>query len=292
MTSFALNPLQLFTTNNYKWERRATTMVWSDSGVPQKLVQGAMHIAVSRRQLLASTAVVALTGAPVDYIYRGGGLPQEPDDMSPPVDVSPPAAVRPGPWLYFFTAGEAVAVEAIVDRLIPPDKSGPGGKEAGCAVFIDQQLAGAFGNSKRLFMSPPFADGTPSQGLQSPIVPKERYRLSLAKLDVYCRTNFAGKAFAALSLAQQDQILTGLENGEIALQDRSGKAFFEQVLADTIDGFFADPIYGGNRDMAGWKLIGFPGARYDYRDHVSKHNEPYPLPPVSILGANDWSVPD
>ena len=249
-----------------------------------------MHIAVSRRQLLASTAVVALTGFAVDYIYRGGGLPRAPDDMSPPVGASPPAVVRPGAWLY-FTAGEAVAIEFIVDRLIPPDKSGPGGKEAGCAVFIDRQLAGAFGNSKRLYMRPPFEDGTPSQGPQSPIVPKERYRLSLATLDVYCKTNFAGNAFAALSLTQQDQILTGLENGEIALQDGSGKAFFEQILADTIDGFFADPIYGGNRDMAGWKLIGFPGVRYDYRDHVSKHNEPYPLPPVSILGASDWSVP-
>ena len=55
-------------------------------------------------------------------------------------------------------------------------------------------------------------------------------------------------------LIQQDQILDGLENGEIALQDGSGKAFFEQILANTIEGFFADPIYGGNRDMAGWKL--------------------------------------
>jgi gluconate 2-dehydrogenase gamma chain len=44
--------------------------------------------------------------------------------------------------------------------------------------------------------------------------------------------------------------------------------------------------------MAGWKLIGFPGARYDYRDHVTKHNQPYPLPPVSILGRGDWSVPE
>ena len=123
--------------------------------------------------------------------------------MSPPIAV---ATVRRPAWLY-FTAGEAVAVEAIVDRLIPPDKSGPGGKEAGCAVFIDRQLAGAFGNSRRLYMRPPFARARPSQGLQSPIVPKERYRLSLATLDVYCKASFAGKVFAALSAIQQDQIL-------------------------------------------------------------------------------------
>jgi gluconate 2-dehydrogenase gamma chain len=57
-----------------------------------------------------------------------------------------------------------------------------------------------------------------------------------------------------------------------------------------MEGFFADPIYGGNRDMAGWKLVGFPGARYDYRDWVERHNEAYPLPPVSIMGRSDWTV--
>ncbi len=123
--------------------------------------------------------------------------------------------------------------------------------------------------------------------MQSSIVPKERYRISLAALDEYCKATFAGKGFAALDAAQQDQVLHGLEDGEIKLKDGSGKDFFEAILANTMEGFFADPIYGGNRDMAGWKLVGFPGARYDYRDHVSKHNQPYPLPPVSILGRSD-----
>jgi gluconate 2-dehydrogenase gamma chain len=243
---------------------------------------------ITRRRLVASTAVLAVGGfgpAALTRTYRGGSLPWEPNDTSPPMPV------RPGPWVY-LTANEAAAVEAIADRLIPPDESGPGGKEAGCAVFIDRQLAGSFGDSRRLYMLPPFAKGTPSQGLQSPIVPKERYRISLAALDKYCEATFAGKGFAALTTVQQDQVLSGLENGEIKLKDGSGKAFFEAILANTIEGFFADPIYGGNRDMAGWKLIGFPGARYDYRDHVTKHNQPYPLPPVSMLGRSDWSVRD
>jgi gluconate 2-dehydrogenase gamma chain len=242
---------------------------------------------ITRRRLLASTAILGVAGfgsPALARTYRGGALPWEQNDTTPPIPV------RPGPWLY-FTADEAAAVEAIVDRLIPPDESGPGGKEAGCAVFIDRQLAGSFGDSRRLYMRPPFANGTPSQGQQSPIVPKERYRISLAALEEYCKATFSGKGFAALTAVQQDQVLGGLEKGEIKLKDGSGEAFFEAILANTTEGFFADPIYGGNRDMVGWKLIGFPGARYDYRDHVSKHNQPYPLPPVSILGRGDWSAP-
>ena len=240
----------------------------------------------TRRRLLASVSIVAAT-AGIGWLIRSREsatvFPRETED------VSPPSPVRYGPWVY-FTTQEAAAVEAIVDRLIPADPSGPGGKEAGCAVFIDRQLAGAFGDSRQLYMRPPFASGTPSQGPQSAVVPKERYRSSLAALDQYCEVAFAGKPFATLNAPQQDQILSDLESGVIELADRSGKAFFEAILANTIEGFFADPIYGGNRDMAGWKLIGFPGARYDYRDHIAKHNQPYPFPPVSILGRNDWSI--
>jgi len=243
---------------------------------------------ITRRRLLASTPILAVAGFALRALgrsYRGGNLPFDPNDTSPPIPV------RDGPWLY-FNPDQAAAVEAIADRLIPPDDSGPGGKQAGCAVFIDRQLAGSFGNSSRLYMRPPFANGTPSQGLQSPIVPKERYRISLAALEAYCKTTFAGKGFVALTVVQQDQVLAGLENGEIDLSGCNGQTFFETILANTIEGFFADPIYGGNRDMAGWKLVGFPGARYDYREHIGKHNEPYGVPPVSILGRGDWSVRD
>jgi gluconate 2-dehydrogenase gamma chain len=248
---------------------------------------GASSQRVSRRRLLASTAVLLATvlgPRAFGRAYSGGVLPWEPSETQPPTPI------RPGPWL-FFTADEALSVEAIVDRLVPPDASGPGGKDAGCAVFIDRQLAGPFGDSRRLYMRPPFANGTPSQGPQSAVVPKQRYRTSLAALNDYCKATFGGKEFAVLAAAQQDQVLSGLEKDEIKLSDGSGKEFFETILQNTMEGFFADPIYGGNRDMAGWKLIGFPGARYDYRDWIERYNEAYPLPPVSIMGRADWNTP-
>ena len=88
---------------------------------------------------------------------------------------------------------------------------------------------------------------------------------------------------------EQDKVLGDLDNDKIKLTNVSGKAFFELLLQNTIEGFFSDPIHGGNRDMAGWKLIGFPGARYDYRPYVDKHNQKLDLPPVSIQGRPGWN---
>ncbi len=201
---------------------------------------------------------------------------------------TPPDVARPGPWL-FFEPEEGRAVEAFVDRLIPADELSPRGTECGSAVYIDRQLAGPYGSSAALYMRPPFRDGAKSQGDQSPLTPAMRYRRSLAALDLYCRAGFAGKVFADLPPDRQDQLIAGLEANTVHFDDCSGKAFFELILKDTQQGFLADPIYGGNRDMVAWRMIGFPGARYDYRDWIDRHNEAYPYPPTSIGGQPAWS---
>jgi gluconate 2-dehydrogenase gamma chain len=175
--------------------------------------------------------------------------------------------------------------------LIPPDPQTPGGKDAGCAVFIDRQLAGPYGQSAGLYTAPPFEKGDKQQGPQSSFGPAELYRKGFAALDEHVRTERHGHSFAALDAAQQDAVLQDLEGGKIKFGGSlDAQTFFEQVLKDVQQGFFADPIHGGNRDMCAWKMIGFPGARYDYRDWVERHNEPYPLPPVSIAGRAAWTV--
>ena len=157
-------------------------------------------------------------------------------------------------------------VEAAVDRLIPPDNRGPGGKEAGCAVFIDRQLAGPYGRAEGLYTRPPFMPGAATQGYQLPDSPAARYRTGLRALADYSEGNFGGKSFSDLPPSDQDTVLKGLESsGSIALKDVKSTEFFALLLANTQEGF-ADPIYGGNRDMASWRLgSAFPGARYDYR---------------------------
>jgi gluconate 2-dehydrogenase gamma chain len=102
--------------------------------------------------------------------------------------------------------------------------------------------------------------------------------------------SYGGKRFADLSSEQQDELLRNLETGKVDLKVVGAAEFFNLLLQNTMEGYFADPIYGGNRDMTGWKLVGFPGTRYDYRDWVDRHNERYPLPPVGIAGRPDWSL--
>jgi gluconate 2-dehydrogenase gamma chain len=119
--------------------------------------------------------------------------------------------------------------------------------------------------------------------------PGQQYRQGLAALDRACRSKHAGKAFAELSDDDKDAALKDLESGDLKLDGADGKSFFEQVIRDVQMGFFADPIYGGNRDMVGWRMIGYPGARYNYLDWVSRHNERFPLPPVSMTGRAEWT---
>ena len=211
-----------------------------------------------------------------------GGLPWKPGSADPPT------AVTPGGW-HYFTPQEAKTVEAFVDRLIPPDPQTPGGKDIGCAVFIDRQLAGPYGRNENLYMMGPFQQGTKQQGPQSPLTAAQQYRKALAALDGACRNKYSGKSFADLSDEQKDEVIAGLENGSFKLNDFDGQSFFTLILTDTRNGFLADPIYGGNKDMAAWKMIGFPGTHYDYRDWIDRHNQRVTLPTVSINSHPNWS---
>jgi len=240
----------------------------------------------TRRQFLSTVAFTILAGSAAPVLARSisGNLPWEARAADPPVQV------KPGGWL-FFTPEEARTMEAVADRLIPADDLSVGGREAGCVVYLDRQLVGSYGNSSRLYTKGPFMPGLPTQGYQAPDTPAQRYRAGITALNGFTAQNKGGKRFAELAAEDQDAILKDLEAGKINLPDKvDAKSFFNLMLTNVMEGFFADPVYGGNKDMTSWKMLGFPGARYDYRDHVSKHNQPYPLPPVSIAGSMEWTT--
>ena len=238
---------------------------------------------VSRRSILLSTATLFIAGATGARARTiAGSLPWEPNAGNP---LTP---VKLGPW-EFFTGDEGRAMEALADRIIPPDPQTPGGKDSGCAVFVDRQLAGPYGRRDGLYLRPPFKAGAKNQGNQTDAGPGQQYRQGLAALDRACKSKYAGKPFADLSDSDKDIVLNGIESGDFKLEGTDGKSFFEQAIKDVQMGFFADPIYGGNRDMVAWKMIGFPGARYNYLDWVSRHNERFPLPPVGMTGRAEWT---
>ncbi len=193
---------------------------------------------------------------------------------------------RPG-WL-FFAPDEAAFVEAACARLIPKDELGPGALEADVPRFIDRQLAGPYGQGDHFYLNSPMPKGEATQGWQMG-PPAQVYRTTIPAVNRWA-ADAHGRTFSALRAGDQDAVLSALEKGEAQLKGGvAAKAFFGLLWQNTVEGFFADPIYGGNRDMAGWRLIGFPGARYDYRDFVVRHDEAYPLPPVALNGRREWS---
>ena len=184
-------------------------------------------------------------------------------------------------WLY-LTRPEVEFLNAAVARLIPADELGPGAKEAGVTVFIDRLLASSWGTHGRNYRQGPYSEGTPQQGYQSPLTPQQVYRLAIREVNRHCRGQY-GKAFSALTAEQQEEVLKALDESKLELTSVPPRLFFNMLLDNTKEGFFSDPMYGGNRDKVGWKLVGFPGVAAAYTDFVEKHGVPYRAQPVSIL---------
>lgn len=236
------------------------------------------------KALLMTTSALALPPSILAREYgRGEGVPWEP--MSGEV---PYYGTREG---RFFTGPEIATIWAIAARLIPTDEDGPGASEAEVATFIDRQMAGFYGQAQHWYMQGPFEEGLVTQGYQSEHPPAMLYRLALAELDRYCESEY-GEGFSDLSEADQDAVLKGMDDEEITFDAVSAKTFFDLVFENTIEGFFADPIYGGNRDMVGWRYVGFPGTRYDYRDFIGHNGRQIDLSPVSLTGGPQWAVPE
>jgi gluconate 2-dehydrogenase gamma chain len=169
----------------------------------------------------------------------------------------------------FFNLPEQEFIEAAVDRLIPPDANGPSAMEAGVAGYLDKQLAGAWGAGERLYRSGPWQLGTPTQGYQLPLTPSELFRTAIRALNEDVQRRYT-KPFSALDGARQDAYLTELQQGKVDLGGVPSGVFFESLLGMTVEGYFCDPVYGGNVDMASWRMIGFPGAYGAYYELVGK----------------------
>jgi gluconate 2-dehydrogenase gamma chain len=203
------------------------------------------------------------------------------------------------PPIAFFNIHEAETVEAITARILPGSPDDPGAREAGVVYYIDRSLGGTnLGYTLKTYIQGPFpvvteepvtveaassrdiydyvnveAEHHPRYGYQSVLSPQELYRRGLEFIDAYAQSLFE-ENFVDLTEEQQDQILTDMaEDAATGFEGPSGLAFFTQLRNDTIEGMFSDPMHGGNRDLVGWKLIGYPGAQRFYTPEDIKNPE-------------------
>lgn len=156
--------------------------------------------------------------------------------------------------LRFFTAAEARIVTAATERIFPADSSGAGATDAAVTIYIDRQLAGPYGRDKYRYAKGPFGASSTTaaeHGYQGAENPQQVYRAGLVEL--------AG--FAEITADAQVARLTAIEKTQ----------FFALLRAHTIEGMFCDPMHGGNANLVGWKLVGFPGPQMSYRAHVDTH---------------------
>lgn len=206
--------------------------------------------------------------------------------------------------LIFFNDFEARTVEAIAERIIPGEDGDVGATDAGVVYYIDGAVAGF------------------STGLQ------KVYRLGLRNLDNHCRDRHGG-SFVELGADRQDEVVReflGPESGEAAVAhkpvgeddydfDSSAEhpghtvpdrrpanvdvnlleRLFAVVREHAFEGLFCDPVYGGNRNAAGWRLVGFPGVQWGYTAEQMKEGfdgRKLPIRTLSDLRRDLTSLPN
>lgn len=195
-----------------------------------------------------------------------------------------PASAAISQGYVFLDAEEAAFVEAFVDTLIPADEYTPRGSELGVATFIDRQLYSAWGQGRTMYLQGPFQEGTPEQGYQFSLTPADIVRLGIAEANAVVRTSHGDNSFDTVTDAERVAIVTALEAGKIALDVVPTPIFFRMLYQLAMDGFFADPLYGGNKGKASWKLLGYPGVGEMYSDKIAEwRNKPFRVEePMSI----------
>jgi gluconate 2-dehydrogenase gamma chain len=202
---------------------------------------------------------------------------------SAPAQQSAAAPTQEPPGYAFLNLDESAFIESLVDHMVPADELTPKGTDVGINIYIDRALAGAWGKGDRLYMQGPWKKGVPSQGYQLPLTPAQLFRAGIDATNAHCRKTY-GKSFDRLDEAQREEVLLGLSTAKINFDSGLPVRVFWGALYQTVmEGMFADPIYGGNRNKVGWQMIGFPGVIAVHRDHVAQYRgKPFPNKPVGI----------
>lgn len=194
--------------------------------------------------------------------------------------------------MFFSRSEDFDILSAATERIYPEDDNGPGAIELGVPYFIDKQLAGAWGTNAKDYMRDPFQRNkqveeyehmdrdqdksgpntsthapTPTPRYQTRLNRGELFIKGLRKMDQLSQETF-GEKFVDIAGDEQDEILAAFENGEVTMESMAGITFFNYLLQTTIEGVYADPVYGGNKNMMAWKMKEYPGPRMAYINEI------------------------
>ncbi len=180
-----------------------------------------------------------------------------------------PAAPAPETWII-VTPAEAAFFTAAADTIIPKDELSPSGSECGVPTFIDRQLASAWGGGDRMYRAGPYVKGTPEQGYQLPLTPHQFFVAGIQAANAWCVKTY-NKTFDLLDQDKRNEALTAMQKGTAEFDGLDAKQFFAALLTINMEGFFSDPLYGGNKNKASWRMLGFPGLPATYADKVDEY---------------------
>ncbi|MBP2076935.1 gluconate 2-dehydrogenase subunit 3 family protein [Oceanobacillus polygoni] len=196
---------------------------------------------------------------------KGGDVQTE---QAPPPPVAEVA--NPNVALMFFNPEEYQTTNVAVERIFPEDENGPGAMELNAAIYIDHQLASQWGVNARDYRLGPFYNPEPTQGEQIKLLRQDLFRLGLKRLDNYSNENYE-RQFIDLEAGEQDEVLVAFEKGEAgSISGVSTAEFFKLLRQLTLEGVYADPMYGGNKEMLGWEMRKYPGTRMGYVNEIQK----------------------
>lgn len=241
---------------------------------------------VSRRDFLKTTGIATgavlgggLLGGVLGYNIKGDKKePSQTEDA--PSSSGADEQVAPRGLMFFTNSNEYNIIAQATERIFPEDELGPGAIGLGVPFFIDNQLAGSYGNNTKEYMQGPFHEGAPTQGYQSRLTRGEIFRQGIHKLEEEARKRF-DEGFAKLEGNQMDEILTDFQKNEIPMRGVQASFFFQLLRQATLEGAYSDPIYNGNDNMDGWRMKGFPGHQMAYINEIEK-DEFIKIEPKSI----------
>jgi gluconate 2-dehydrogenase gamma chain len=172
---------------------------------------------------------------------------------------------------------EAACVEALVNVMCPADALTKGGVDCGLHLYIDRQLAGAWGRGDQLYRQGPWHPGKPQHGYQSPLTPEQHFKAGIAVLRRVAQQR-SGKAIEQMEPAALDALLQDVAAGRLDDERFALGAWFNDVFYPLFaQACFADPMYGGNRGKAFWRTVGYPGLpAFHGRNVVQYRGRPFP----------------